>query len=200
MSDSGSSLHPPPSSSSTSSTSDQTGTRRRRSSSVKQVVNYLVSPPKDHHLQHLQTPPTQLHDLPTPLPTNLNKKPRKEKVKQYGPKWLRWIQNPGDSFLVLGTIVSLYCAWETLLAKSTDWDNPFKPFLFISYPLPAQDDGITRYRKGYKDVLFLLFWVVGFSFLRQGLTIWLVKPLGIKLGLKKNNRKLERFMEQVRLS
>lgn len=54
-----------------------------------------------------------------------------------------------------------------------------------------------RYGKGWNDISFLVFWVLGFSFIRQGLTLHVIKKVGKKLGVK-NRRKLERFMEQVR--
>lgn len=77
-------------------------------------------------------------------------------------------------------------------------DNPLSPLLFISYPLPLQpeeDNGVIRYAKGLKDLLFLAFYVLVFSFIRQAALYYIIKPIAIRVGIR-GERKLERFMEQ----
>lgn len=189
-------------------------TLRRRSSSIAEVYQYLKEPGVNHHLQHLQhlkIDTTHL-DVPTPLPPPETPRPRKKAPATaplsptlHGPTYLHWVQRPGDSFIILATIVSCWCAWEIVFPPSKAADaplgttNPFAPFLFISYPLPHREGdpvGMVRYAKGVKDLLFLPFWIVAFSFVRQAVTLHVVRPLGKRLGIK-SGRKMERFMEQV---
>lgn len=73
--------------------------------------------------------------------------------------------------------------------------NPISPFLVISYPLPLQaDEAYHRYGKGNKDLLFLGFYIIVFSFIRQTITEYLIKPYAAWLGLK--GTKQQRFIEQ----
>lgn len=67
----------------------------------------------------------------------------------------------------------------------------------ISYALPSdsQDDGIQRYGKGPLDLLFLAFYVIVFSLIRQTVVLYVVRPLAIRGGIR-GERKLERFTEQ----
>ncbi|KIO32764.1 hypothetical protein M407DRAFT_241245 [Tulasnella calospora MUT 4182] len=51
------------------------------------------------------------------------------------------------------------------------------------------------YQKGYGDLAFLAYYVIVFCFIRQGLTLYVLRPLGWKLGVKKE-AKLDRFAEQ----
>lgn len=168
--------------------------RRRRSSSIKEVYNYVKSVPgqAEHHLLHLrETEP--LNDIPTPLPApDLPRPKKKSKQIEYGPKWLRWVTHPGDSLLLLAAVASLYLGWEVFVPK--EGGNPFHAFIFLSHAL--EKDGEVRYQKGWKDAAFLLFYVVFFSFKRQAVTMYVVKPAGKKLGVTRT-AKLERFMEQV---
>lgn len=197
--------------------------RRRRSSSVLQ---YIAQAPSDteHHLSHLSQPSDEQHadsDVATPLPdvtrppplrrqlsrqsssTNVNKTVRKPApVIQYGPPALRWVSSPADCFLVLGTIFSLWAIWRQFVPPASPTTrNPFDSFLFVQHDVgwPFGDDGRgPRYAKGWRDVLFVAYWIVVFSFLRQTLTASPIRALGVRWGLKK--RKLERFQEQVMLS
>ncbi|KAI5476781.1 hypothetical protein MNV49_007296 [Pseudohyphozyma bogoriensis] len=150
----------------------------------------MLTPPAEHHLEHLSQPSTPTTGTP---PRSATPRPTKTRTKTvaYGPTYLHWVTRPQDSFVVLAAIAALYLASSVLLPSSSD--NPFSPFLFISYLLEGDREG--RYRKGPKDLLFLPFWVVAFSFLRQASTLWVVKPVGRWLGIR-GGRKMERFMEQ----
>lgn len=69
--------------------------------------------------------------------------------------------------------------------------------LLISYALPleVEDEGVQRYGKGPKDLLFLAFYIIVFSLVRQTVVLYAVKPLAIRWGLK-GQRKIDRFTEQ----
>jgi len=73
--------------------------------------------------------------------------------------------------------------------------NPFAPLLFISYPVADSDPSNPRYAKGPLDVLFVLYYVIVWSFVRQFLTIHILRPLAIRMGVRKAD-KLARFGEQ----
>ena len=193
--------------------------RRRRSSSIKEILAYVREPtnPEDHHLLSLRDEP-RLHDAPSPLPPPARPRPRQNKSSptiptNRGPAILRWIQRPEESFRIIMAVVGLYSAWEIIFPPKSpkSFPNYVHHFLFISYPLlpdpgtehlvrsPSNPLGeVTRYGKGWIDVCFLLFYVVVFSFIRQGVTLHLMHPLGLRLGIKKG-KKLDRFMEQVKL-
>lgn len=191
--------------------------RRRRSSSIKEVLAYMIEPttPENHHLLSLRDEP-RLHDTPSPLPPPTRPRPRSKKsspaaISSRGPAALQWIQRPEESFRIIMAVLGLYSAWEIIFPPKSpkSFPNYVQHFLFISYPL-LPDPGteylvrsasnpngeVTRYGKGWIDICFLLFYVVVFSFIRQGVTLHCMHPLGLKLGIKKG-KKLDRFMEQV---
>lgn len=179
--------------------------RRRRSSSIKEVYAYVVSPtnPEEHHLLH--SLPIPLHDQPTPLQRpQVKARPRKPApANVHGPAYLAWIQRPLDSLRIILLLVGLYLIWPRVFPSSTTTPplpNFLQPALEISYRL-VPDPGTAgldelRYGKGPLDIAFLAFYVLVFSFARQSVTLWVMAPLGRRMGIK--GKKLERFMEQVR--
>lgn len=191
-------------------------TRRSRSGSLSNYLADIEENPAGHHLLHLgafeaQTDAgTTLEPVPSapyaaqsarPRINRPNTPPgpaRKAVEPQRGPKWLQWLTNPLDSFTVLATIFSLWAAWRIFLPSYRD-TNPFSAFLFVSYPVAWGDKGLeTRFRKGPRDLLFLGYWIVVFSFVRTTLMQGPLKTLGRKFGIRRR-RKLERFEEQVSL-
>ncbi|ORY55147.1 TLC domain-domain-containing protein [Leucosporidium creatinivorum] len=188
-------------------------TRRRRSSSLTQYLADIEENPAAHHLLHLGASEAQTDDAPiepvpsTPYPPQAarprisrrntpQEPPRKVVVElKRGPKWLHWLTTPADSFAVLATIFSLWAAWRTFLPSYREL-NPFSAFLFVSYPVAWGHEGKeTRFKKGPRDLLFLGFWIVVFSFVRSTIMQGPLKRLGRKLGVRRR-RKLERFEEQ----
>lgn len=66
----------------------------------------------------------------------------------------------------------------------------FTPFIFLSHPLkrlPGTDE-VQKSSKGLKDVVFLSFYIIFFSALRQAVVLYFAKSLaaigGIKSGVK----------------
>ncbi|KAL8278089.1 hypothetical protein RQP46_009549 [Phenoliferia psychrophenolica] len=173
--------------------------RRRRSSSL---VEYLKNPGPAHHLNHLTESESDSPSLPrppAPLPRKRTKTappaPPTPTPTNYGPRALQWVQRPSQSFAILASVISFYTAWELLLPGNP---NPARPFLFVSYELPhklGDQDGFVRCQKGLMDLLFLPFYIVAFSFLRQAVTQFVVRPVGTLIGIG-DGRKMERFMEQ----
>lgn len=105
---------------------------------------------------------------------------------------MRWMTEPFSSFKLL-MIPIMGSVLLDLAAPGVS--NPFKPMLFLSYRLPDSGDGQPKYAKGPLDLLFIAYYVIVFSFIRQSCTLKLLHPLARKLGIKKP-AKLDRFGEQ----
>lgn len=90
----------------------------------------------------------------------------------------------------------LWAAWEVLAPfLAPNLTNPFAPLLFVSHLVPTSSQEDPRYQKGYLDLVFVLFYIVVWSFVRQAITIWGFKPLARWYGIRKEG-KLDRFGEQ----
>ncbi|GAA5882414.1 hypothetical protein JCM1840_000409 [Sporobolomyces johnsonii] len=154
---------------------------RKRSNSVKQALDQLEPVPLPVAGNH----PTTTSNHPPPPPW----------VAPSGP--LTWLVKPAKTAQVIALVLA---AWATLehLTSYTGERNPLTPFLFISYALPHEprDGPSQRYGKGPLDLAFLAFYIVVFSFLRQSITEFLIRPLARRLGLK-TQTKQARFMEQA---
>lgn len=103
-----------------------------------------------------------------------------------------------SSLKILLFFVVLWANWEILspyVAKDAQPQNPFAPFLFISYRIPSSSDDDPRYQKGFLDSAFLAYYIVFWSFVRQAITIYLCRPIARWFGIKKR-AKLDRFGEQ----
>ncbi|KAL8277686.1 hypothetical protein RQP46_009959 [Phenoliferia psychrophenolica] len=107
----------------------------------------------------------------------------------------RWTTNPATSLKLIVFTVLAWASLQLVLPEGTT--NPLSHALFISYPLPEtpNDAGASRYGKGVLDIAFLAFYIVVWSFIRQGVTEYLLRPLAAWAGLK-SDAKQARFMEQ----
>ncbi|BGP10383.1 sphingosine N-acyltransferase lag1 [Rhodotorula toruloides] len=142
---------------------------RKRSNSVKEALKQLepTSPPGATTNKPAWTQPT-------------------------GP--LAWFVKPKKTGQLVAVVVAIWAAIERFAPAR---QNPLTPFLFISYPLAREpgDEG-QRYGKGPWDLAFLAFYIVVFSFLRQSVTEFFIRPFAMRLGLKTEG-KITRFMEQA---
>jgi len=102
------------------------------------------------------------------------------------------MHEPSSSAKILAVPVLLWLSGHFL---STYEPNPFAHFLFISGRIPESSDAHPLYRKTYWDVLFVAYYVVFWSFARQSLFEYVLRPLGRYFGLRKA-AKLDRFAEQ----
>lgn len=83
--------------------------------------------------------------------------------------------------------------------------NPLHAAIFLSYPnpaleertsaLPAHVGHVVQYGKGMKDLAFVAFYTVVFSFTREFLMQRMIRPIAIWCGIR-NRDKQSRFMEQ----
>lgn len=115
----------------------------------------------------------------------------------------RWMTQPASSAKLAGIVLLAWFNWRLFTPHVA---NPFEPFIFLSHRVPvsqviaydatlALKGDLVRYQKGYKDALFLIFYIIVFSCLRQTTTLYFFKPFAAWWGIK-NERKRERFMEQ----
>ena len=113
-------------------------------------------------------------------------------------KSMRWMRVPASSFKMILYPTIFYANFRFLQAWNfvpSDWYNPFEPLLFISHPVPDSSPEAPRYQKGYLDLLFIAFYVIVWSFVRQGTTLYIFHPFARSFGIKKA-AKLDRFGEQ----
>ncbi|KAI6035161.1 longevity assurance proteins LAG1 LAC1 [Pisolithus orientalis] len=107
----------------------------------------------------------------------------------------RWVVNPVSSFKLLAIPVILYFNWELVAQNmAPGLSNPFSPLLFISYPV-GSDSVDVRYAKGYLDLVFLAYYIIFFSFVRQVIIIHVCHRVARYLGIKREGI-LDRFGEQ----
>ena len=150
---------------------------RKRSSSIQQAMNEMERVPVDNSnsqpLAKPLTPSGFLNDLRT----------------------FKWMVNPLTSLKLIVLVLAAYFGLGWTLPEGAR--NPLAPFVFISYPLGHEaGEARTHYTKGPLDVCFLLFYIIVFSFVRQSITEFVVRPFAKKLGIRTESKQL-RFMEQA---
>lgn len=74
--------------------------------------------------------------------------------------------------------------------------NPFAPIFLLSGYIPTSSPEDIRYRKTWWDIVFLGYYIVFFSFVRQILAIKVSQPVAKYFGLKRES-KIDRFGEQT---
>ncbi|AQZ12381.1 LAG1 (YHL003C) and LAC1 (YKL008C) [Zygosaccharomyces parabailii] len=89
--------------------------------------------------------------------------------------------------LILATV---YCAY--FLSGNLTPSNPLHMFVSISYQIGDTD----QYGKGIKDLCFIFFYMIFFTFLREFLMEVVIRPLTLSLNVTSPHR-IKRMMEQV---
>ncbi|KAI0307160.1 longevity assurance proteins LAG1/LAC1 [Multifurca ochricompacta] len=111
----------------------------------------------------------------------------------------RWVVVPSTSLRMVLLPLVLHIIWIVFapLFFTHPPPSPFAPLFFISHPTPSPTDDITdpRYRKGWFDLVFLAYYVVVFSFVRQFFLFKVCYPIAHHFGIRKEG-KLARFGEQ----
>lgn len=101
-----------------------------------------------------------------------------------------------SAFKLLLIPLILYANWHLLAPYiSPGLSNPFAHIFLLSGRVPASSDDDPRYAKTWWDLLFIAYYIVFWSFVRQSLSSRLFKPLARYFGLKKP-AKMDRFCEQ----
>jgi acyl-CoA-dependent ceramide synthase len=100
-----------------------------------------------------------------------------------------------SSFKIIATVLALYVNWETITPRlAPGLPNPFTPLIFISHRIESSPPDDPRYTKGYLDLVFVVSYVVVFSFTRQVFVLHIFQSLARWYGIKKS--KFDRFGEQ----
>ncbi|GAV52055.1 hypothetical protein ZYGR_0AG00460, partial [Zygosaccharomyces rouxii] len=89
--------------------------------------------------------------------------------------------------IMISTVYASY-----LISGDYTPNNPLHMFVTISYQVGDTD----QYAKGIKDLCFIFFYMIFFTFLREFLMDAVIRPLTLKLGVTSKHR-IKRMMEQV---
>ncbi|KZT62224.1 longevity assurance proteins LAG1/LAC1 [Calocera cornea HHB12733] len=178
---------------------------RRRASSIAERIDRIEHDPNHHLTGAFVSDTPSVPAFPPQDPTGKIKhaKPKQkvafavdENSKSAG-LWedlrtMRWMRVPASSAKILGVPILLWLNWHFL---SSHQPNPFSHVIFISGRIPGSSDDDPRYQKTYWDLLFIAYYVVVFAFVRQSLTLYVLRPFARYFGIRKEG-KLDRFAEQ----
>lgn len=126
--------------------------------------------------------------------------------------WLRWAVQPstllilvsyfssyfhlGSAFKLVLLPIVLYVNWELVSPYiKPGVQNPFGSIFLLSGRIPSSLDENPLYAKTYEDLLFIAYYVVFFSLVRQLIAIKTCRPIARYFGIKRK-AKLDRFGEQ----
>lgn len=73
--------------------------------------------------------------------------------------------------------------------------NPFAQFFLLSHRVPSSSADDPRYQKGWSDLVFIAYYVVFWSLIRQAINTKVLLPIARYFGIRKE-QKLDRFGEQ----
>ncbi|EJU06038.1 longevity assurance proteins LAG1/LAC1 [Dacryopinax primogenitus] len=178
---------------------------RRRGSSIVETLHRIEHDP-NHHLAGPfvpDKPSVPAHPPQDPTGKIKHAKP-KQKVafavdvnSRSGGLWedmrtMRWMRVPASSAKILGVPILLWLNWHFL---SSHQPNPFSHVILLSGRVPGSPDDDPRYQKSYWDILFITYYVVFWSFVRQSIVLYILHPLARLAGIRKEG-KLDRFAEQ----
>ncbi|TCD71778.1 hypothetical protein EIP91_003121 [Steccherinum ochraceum] len=108
---------------------------------------------------------------------------------------MRWAVVPSSSVKLLMIPLILWSAWEAMVPYvATDSWNPFTPFLFISHLMPDSSQDDPQYRKGWFDLLFVAYYIIFWSCIRQTLILHVFLPVAKHFRVRE--ARVERFGEQ----
>ncbi|XP_006460259.1 hypothetical protein AGABI2DRAFT_192014, partial [Agaricus bisporus var. bisporus H97] len=92
--------------------------------------------------------------------------------------YISWAVFPSHAFKLLLVPLVLAANWHLLAPYlSPGTPNPFTPIFLLSGRIPDSSDHDPRYAKTLWDAVFVLYYVVFWSFVRQSLAQHLFKPL-----------------------
>ncbi|KAF8663373.1 hypothetical protein AX16_000948 [Volvariella volvacea WC 439] len=167
--------------------------RKPRLNRVEKSKTALEDDPS-HHLTGPFLPQTPLGSpTPTRTASPVHKFPHSPR---YVSPWLRWAVIPSTSLFTLCIPLVLAAVWELVSQPlKLAMQNPFTPFFLLSHRVPESPPDDPRYAKGYCDLLFIAYYVVFWSLIRQIVAVNISRRIARSFGLKRE-AKLERFGEQ----
>jgi len=102
------------------------------------------------------------------------------------------MRHPSSSIKGVLIPIVLWANWKVFTPSSY---NPFASLLFLSHRVSGAQDGNNLYQKGFLDLVFMAYYVVVFSFIRQFIILHILRPIARRCGIKSEG-KLDRFGEQ----
>jgi acyl-CoA-dependent ceramide synthase len=110
--------------------------------------------------------------------------------------FLLWAVQPYSAFKPLLIPLVLYVNWELLAPYlSPGTSNPFAQVFLLSGRVPTSPPNDPRYAKNWWDLVFVAYYIIFWSFVRQSLSAQVFQPLARYFGLRKP-AKIDRFCEQ----
>ncbi|KAL7423498.1 sphingosine N-acyltransferase lag1 [Cryptotrichosporon argae] len=104
----------------------------------------------------------------------------------------RWMLVPSSALLLL-VIPAVLCLNQFFLIEfGLMGPLDFNPFSYLLFPQHRLANG--KYTKGVGDFFFIAYYIIFWSFVRQTVTLYFLRPLGKRLGIPKS--KMMRFLEQ----
>jgi len=101
-----------------------------------------------------------------------------------------------SAFKLLLLPIVLYVNWELVSPYVRPGvPNPFGPLFLLSGRVPSSPSDKPLYAKSYEDLLFIAYYIVFFSLLRQLIAVKTCRPIARYFGIKRQ-AKLDRFGEQ----
>ncbi|KAG6810870.1 hypothetical protein H0H92_009991 [Tricholoma furcatifolium] len=92
--------------------------------------------------------------------------------------------------------IVLYVNWEiTAPYLAPGFSNPFATVFLLTGHVPESSPNDPRYAKSYWDLLFIAYYIIFFSLVRQVIVVKICRPVAKWFGLKRET-KLDRFGEQ----
>lgn len=95
----------------------------------------------------------------------------------------------------------LYALWAVLapfiFGEGATSHNPFGPIFLLSGYVPESNEDDPRYAKAWYDLVFIAYYIVFFSFVRQIIAVNLARRLACSYKLRLKEGKLERLGEQL---
>ncbi|KAJ2912570.1 hypothetical protein MD484_g7844, partial [Candolleomyces efflorescens] len=188
---------------------------RKRSTIASQLAAVQVEKEANQYLPDIFLPQTPL-DSSTPTRTGSPASSSSRFLsgsRRVPPWWLQWATNPCTfpptfsephypdkspytsvcvdvALKVLITPVILYFNWNLVTPYvSPGLANPFAPiFLLSGHVSTSEGADVPRYAKSYYDLIFLAYYTVFFSFVREYLAITVSQPLARFFGLRKEGK------------
>jgi very-long-chain ceramide synthase len=112
---------------------------------------------------------------------------------------LKWAIDPLYALRVLLVPIILYTLCQSLgpaLWPGKTISNPFAPFFLLSHHVPTSSTDDPRYQKGYLDLVFIAYYVVFWSLVRQIVVVNISGRIARRVGIRREER-IARFGEQV---
>ncbi|KIK67248.1 hypothetical protein GYMLUDRAFT_860765 [Collybiopsis luxurians FD-317 M1] len=130
---------------------------------------------------------------------------QRRRAAQPANAFVSWVVKPRLSSRILLIPLFLYITWELVsppldrdlqvLGRSRPSSNPFARFFLLSGYISSSEAHDPRYQKSWSDLLFIIYYIVFWAFIRQWTITYILKPLGRYYSVRRE-RKLERLGEQ----